>query len=181
MKKICEACDRPAGKLHVSGGARVCVACAGELKEAFGGPETMRSPGPRTLRGVGLPGPSLGLDDDAPDTELDWVSDPEACPGCGSRPGDGITPGCDDPMGCGHNRRNQEDALGPSTMRSPVSPAYVKGESVKFDGDAYMEETIRLEEARKRKLAAPTTRDSVGHVRQSRTQELPQNRIRIGK
>lgn len=27
--------------------------------------------------------------------------DPEACPGCGCKPGDGITPGCDHPMGCG--------------------------------------------------------------------------------
>jgi hypothetical protein len=28
--------------------------------------------------------------------------DEDACPGCGCRPGDGITPGCNDPMGCGY-------------------------------------------------------------------------------
>lgn len=26
---------------------------------------------------------------------------PEACPGCGCMPGDGRTPGCTDPLGCG--------------------------------------------------------------------------------
>ncbi|MCP4203739.1 MAG: hypothetical protein GY769_17615 [bacterium] len=29
--------------------------------------------------------------------------DPEACPGCGCKPGDGKTEGCDDPDGCGFN------------------------------------------------------------------------------
>ena len=27
--------------------------------------------------------------------------DADACPGCGCRPGDGITKGCHDPIGCG--------------------------------------------------------------------------------
>lgn len=26
----------------------------------------------------------------------------EACPGCGCMPGDGVTEGCDDPIGCGY-------------------------------------------------------------------------------
>lgn len=30
--------------------------------------------------------------------------DPEACPGCGCRPGEGTTDGCDDPAGCGFYR-----------------------------------------------------------------------------
>lgn len=34
-----------------------------------------------------------------------------ACPGCGSRPGDGITPGCNDPGGCGYwkSQESEED------------------------------------------------------------------------
>lgn len=34
--------------------------------------------------------------------------DPEACPGCGCRPGDGITAGCNDVGGCGTNRHQAE-------------------------------------------------------------------------
>lgn len=30
----------------------------------------------------------------------DMVED-DACPGCGCKPGDGATPGCTDPVGCG--------------------------------------------------------------------------------
>jgi len=30
--------------------------------------------------------------------------DPEACPGCGCRPGDGISEKCEHPEGCGFNR-----------------------------------------------------------------------------
>jgi len=36
---------------------------------------------------------------------VDPVSD-EECPGCGCMPGDGITEGCEDMGGCGHNRAN---------------------------------------------------------------------------
>ena len=32
---------------------------------------------------------------------------PEACPGCGGLPGDGLTPGCNDPDGCGYYRRQE--------------------------------------------------------------------------
>jgi hypothetical protein len=32
------------------------------------------------------------------------ADDPEACPGCGCKPGDGATEGCDDPVGCGYFR-----------------------------------------------------------------------------
>ncbi len=46
-----------------------------------------------------------------------------------------------------------------------------------FDGDEYMAETLRLEAARSRKAAAPCSKESVGRIRQMRTQELPQNRI----
>lgn len=35
--------------------------------------------------------------------------DPEACPGCGCRPGDGITTGCFDPDGCGYWRTFDDD------------------------------------------------------------------------
>ena len=34
--------------------------------------------------------------------------DVEACPGCGCKPGDGATEGCDDPDGCGYSIE-QED------------------------------------------------------------------------
>lgn len=34
--------------------------------------------------------------------------DPEACPGCGCKPGDGITFGCDHPEGCGYWRSFNE-------------------------------------------------------------------------
>lgn len=30
------------------------------------------------------------------------VTDPEACPGCGTKPGEGVTPDCDHPAGCGY-------------------------------------------------------------------------------
>jgi hypothetical protein len=46
--------------------------------------------------------------------------DPEACPGCGCRPGDGLTPGCNHPMGCGYTRnmggkKRSPSGLGPAT------------------------------------------------------------------
>jgi len=34
---------------------------------------------------------------------------PEACPGCGCLPGDGLTDGCEDPMGCGYNRQRERE------------------------------------------------------------------------
>lgn len=36
-----------------------------------------------------------------PQEELDDFDDVETCPGCGCRPGDGLTVDCDDPNGCG--------------------------------------------------------------------------------
>ncbi len=35
----------------------------------------------------------------------DGRPDPEACPGCGCVPGDGITDGCHDPDGCGFHQQ----------------------------------------------------------------------------
>ncbi len=180
MSKSCDACAKRVNEVRNHYGANVCRKCATDLKEAFGGPMTQRSP----HRGPGPGGISMdqafaGFGDEDPMEELH----PEACPGCGSMPGDGITYGCEDPMGCGHNRANQDAAIGDAVADTQRSPrmSHMKHESAKFDGDAYMEETIRLEEARKRQSKAPVTQDSIGHIRQLRTQELPQNRIRIGK
>lgn len=33
----------------------------------------------------------------------------ENCPGCGCAPGDGVTPGCHHPMGCGYLRAEDSD------------------------------------------------------------------------
>jgi hypothetical protein len=180
MTKSCDACAKRVNEVRDVGGAHVCAKCARDLKETMGSPMTMRS---------------VAWSNEAPDTER-WPSDvgreqededeamldamekrtdtEEACPGCGSMPGDGITPGCDDPMGCGYHK---------GLMHAAVADTHhhLKHENAKFDGDAYMEETIRLEEARKRQSKAPVERESVGHIRQLRTQELPANRIRIGK
>lgn len=183
MMKSCDACAKRVNEVRNLHGARICAKCASFLKEDFGAPETMRSPEPITLRGVA---PQRGRkeqvftvdDEESPDTELDWMNNPEACPGCGSTPGDGITFGCNDPMGCGHNRMNQDAAIGDAIAHTKRSE-HMKNESAKFDGDAYMEETIRLEEARKRQNKAPVERESVGHIRQLRTQEHPNNRIKI--
>lgn len=41
------------------------------------------------------------MSDDRPAIHHD-AEDPEACPGCGCLPGDGLTPGCNDPDGCGY-------------------------------------------------------------------------------
>ncbi len=194
MSKCCDACAKRVNETRNVGGAYVCVKCARDLKEAYHeGPLTMRSPvssdkrarDPHALSTV-----EFFTDKEAPDTET-WGSDIgreedenifldgiETCPGCGSAPGDGITPGCDDPLGCGHNRRNQEDAIGNAIAHTQRS-SHMKHESTKFDGDAYMEETIRLEEARKRQSKAPVERESIGHIRQLRTQEHPNNRIRV--
>jgi len=185
MSKTCDACAKRVDEVRNFYGANTCRACAKDLKEAYGdaAPHTMRSPhrGPSGISMAQAFSDFPGDDDDAgPETVLDLNN--EACPGCGSMPGDGITDGCDDPLGCGTNRMHQASAIGDAiahTQRSPMP--HMKHESAKFDGDAYMEETIRLEEARKRKNKAPVTQESIGHIRQLRTQELPQNRIRIGK
>ena len=186
MSKSCDACAKRVNEVRNFYGANVCRKCATDLKEAYGGPETLRSP----HRGSGPSGINMDQafggfhgEEPSPESMDDIFGDPEACPGCGSKPGDGITYGCDDPMGCGHNRANQDAAIGDAVADTQRSPrmSHMKHESAKFDGDAYMEETIRLEEARKRQNKAPVTQDSIGHIRQLRTQELPQNRIRIGK
>jgi hypothetical protein len=44
------------------------------------------------------------LGDDLRLLDVEEEDDPEACPGCGARPGDGLTVGCDDPDGCGYYR-----------------------------------------------------------------------------
>ena len=53
------------------------------------------------------PNPDFGVD---PKPELD----PEACPGCGSMPGEGRTAGCNDPDGCGFNHAALLPALNPA-------------------------------------------------------------------
>lgn len=35
---------------------------------------------------------------------VDQHEDSDACPGCGCRPGDGLTPGCEAEVGCGYWR-----------------------------------------------------------------------------
>jgi len=193
MMKSCDACVKRVNEVRNFYGANVCRKCATDLKEAFDGPETMRSSGVRSKHGdehadaSGVPyhWPELTLDDIhddfgdemAPDTERDS----EACPGCGSMPGDGITNDCDDPMGCGHNRMNQDTAIGDAIAQTQRSPSHMKHESAKFNGDTYMEETLRLEEAKNRLKRAPLNQESIGHIRQLRTQESPSNRIKIGK
>jgi len=51
-------------------------------------------------------------DEDDMDTLGDDV-DSEACPGCGAKPGDGINPKCDDPLGCGYWKEFKASAEGP--------------------------------------------------------------------
>jgi hypothetical protein len=38
------------------------------------------------------------------DAILEQLRDPEACPSCGRRPGEGLTAGCEDAFGCGYRR-----------------------------------------------------------------------------
>lgn len=143
----------------------------------------------------------LSIDDEIPDTV-----DAEACPGCGSRPGDGRTDGCDDPLGCGYFRSlaDGEDPEacpgcgavpgdGPSaSCDDPMGCGHYKGlaladamadtqravkqEGDKFNSDAYMEETLRIEEARRLNRAAKVVDVGYGKVRQLRIQESPHNR-----
>jgi hypothetical protein len=47
--------------------------------------------------------------EDEEDAEVEEV-DPEACPGCCCRPGDGISEKCEHPEGCGFNRVRAADA-----------------------------------------------------------------------
>lgn len=55
----------------------------------------------------------------------------EACPGCGCLPGDGYTPGCDDPDGCGYfaaverSGAEQESDLRASYRRLQAVPTAV--------------------------------------------------------
>ncbi len=179
MMKSCDACAKRVNEVRNFFGADVCARCAKDLREAYDdAPHTMRSPVSSGVRSMDPHSMGDAFDDFAPETERDM--DPEACPGCGSRPGDGITFGCNDPMGCGHNRANQDASISDAIADTQRSP-HMKHESAKFDGDAYMAETVRLEEARKTRVTAPVNQESIGHIRQLRTQENPNNRIRIGK
>lgn len=190
MTKSCDACAKRVNEVRNFFGADVCARCAKDLREAYDGPQTMRSPVSSGVRSMDPHAMGDAFDDFAPDTETfasdddregdDMFAD-DACPGCGSMPGDGITYGCDDPAGCGVNRANQDASIGDAIAQTQRSPSHMKHESAKFDGNAYMEETVRLEEARKTRVTAPVNQESIGHVRQLRTQEHPNNRIRIGK
>ena len=42
--------------------------------------------------------------------EVDREMDAEACPGCGCLPGDGLTPNCNHPNGCGEARLQEASA-----------------------------------------------------------------------
>lgn len=53
------------------------------------------------------------LDDEEDMDTLGDEVDSEACPGCGSKPGDGINAKCDDPMGCGYWKEFKVSAEGP--------------------------------------------------------------------
>lgn len=55
----------------------------------------------------------------------------------------------------------------------------MRREGVQFDLDKYMEETLAVEGRRARQAAAPLVAEGYGKARQKRTQELPQNRIRM--
>ena len=63
-------------------------------------------------------------DDDADDV------DDEACPGCGCKPGDGINPKCDDPLGCGFWKEFQASAEGPKgrSMRDMLKSPSTDGD-----------------------------------------------------
>jgi hypothetical protein len=62
-------------------------------------------------------------DDDDYDYEAEM--NPEACPGCGAMPGDGVNPKCDDPLGCGYYWKEiQADTSGRSLrdmLKAPLS------------------------------------------------------------
>mgnify|MGYP001585028116 CR=1 FL=1 len=42
--------------------------------------------------------------------EEEEEDDPEACPGCGCKPGDGITESCNHPDGCGESKLQRGDS-----------------------------------------------------------------------
>lgn len=48
------------------------------------------------------------------------ADDQDACPGCGCLPGDGVTPGCQDPDGCGFSAESDSSAAVPG----PVAVAF---------------------------------------------------------
>lgn len=47
--------------------------------------------------------------DEENDREFDEEHAEDACPGCGARPGDGVNPDCDDPMGCGYYKSLEDE------------------------------------------------------------------------
>lgn len=68
------------------------------------------------------------MDEADDDDDMDTLGDDdEACPGCGAKPGDGINPKCDDPMGCGFWKEFKASAEGPKgrsmrdMLKSPSS------------------------------------------------------------
>lgn len=90
-------------------------------------------------------------DEDDMDTLGDDV-DSEACPGCGSKPGDGINAKCDDPMGCGYWKEFKVSAEGPvgrslrSMLGSPTEPddegvrnPYEDREGIRTDAGEWIE------------------------------------------
>jgi hypothetical protein len=67
------------------------------------------------------------------DLEATYGDDPESCRGCGCVPGDGVTPGCDHPDGCG---AVQVTTVPPSTYTPGSVAAYARkrfGEHVEQD------------------------------------------------
>jgi len=77
---------------------------------------------------------ALSFTDDAEEAQevvddyLAWAADNEVCPGCGCRPGDGLTASCNDPAGCGFWR-----AAGQAD-RTETTPAF---NSVAAHANAY--------------------------------------------
>ncbi len=80
-------------------------------------PECWAPPGAEHDRGCPLH-PRNDMDEADKDDEEDMDTlgddvDSEACPGCGSKPGDGVNPKCDDPLGCGYWKEFKASAEGP--------------------------------------------------------------------
>lgn len=123
-------------------------------------------------------GPCAGCDDiDCECHGSTDEGDPEACPGCGRKPGDGYGADCDDPQGCGYWKDWAKEAM--AELRRDMKADGAVEEAATFF-DRYMEETLQLEERRARVNKAPVMAEGYGKVRQKRVQELPLNRIRVG-
>jgi hypothetical protein len=66
-------------------------------------------------------------DDDDDHLLLDDECDPEACPGCGCKPGEGVNPKCDDSDGCGYWKAFEKSASAPEgrsmrdMLKSPLA------------------------------------------------------------